>query len=294
MRSRSLRSCRCLRPPLGLPSSARPASARSARASGPTRARRPMSRTGTERLVRSARAVRCRTAAQPAFPRPAGPALRSAASPLGGVSAILPRRCCAGVTAARTLRVLRRGPEADASPFSRMDPTAPAGDRSARSNPMTRTAFIIATALSIWACEALAADYNVGSIAIGNPWTRATPKGATVAGAYMSISNKGSAPDRLVGGSAAVAGHFEVHSMVMEQGVAKMRPVEGGLEIKPGETVELKPGGFHVMLTGLKQPLQKGAKVKGTLEFEKAGKVEIEYAVEALGATAPAAGGHQH
>jgi copper(I)-binding protein len=110
----------------------------------------------------------------------------------------------------------------------------------------------------------------------------------------MSISNKGSAPDRLVGGSAAVAGQFEVHSMVMEQGVAKMRPVEGGLEIKPGETVELKPGSLHVMLTGLKQPLQKGQKVKGTLQFEKAGKVDIEYAVEALGATAPAAGGHQH
>jgi periplasmic copper chaperone A len=159
---------------------------------------------------------------------------------------------------------------------------------------MTRTAFIIATALSIWACEALAADYNVGSIAIGNPWTRATPKGATVAGAYLSISNKGSAPDRLVGGSAAVAGQFEVHSMVMEQGVAKMRPVEGGLEIKPGETVELKPGSLHVMLTGLKQPLQKGQKVKGTLEFEKAGKVDIEYAVESLGATAPAAGEHHH
>ena len=158
---------------------------------------------------------------------------------------------------------------------------------------MTRTAFIIAIALSICACEALAADYNVGSIAIGNPWTRATPKGATVAGAYMSISNKGSAPDRLVGGSAAVAGQFEVHSMVMEQGVAKMRPVEGGLEIKPGETVELKPGGFHVMLTGLKQPLQKGQKVKGTLEFEKAGKVDVEYTVEAIGAT-PAQGGHHH
>lgn len=159
---------------------------------------------------------------------------------------------------------------------------------------MIRMVLAMATALSIWACEALAADYNVGTIAIGNPWTRATPKGATVAGAYMSISNKGSAPDRLVSGSAAVAGQFEVHSMVMEQGVAKMRPVEGGLEIKPGETVELKPGAMHVMLMGLKQPLQKGQKVKGTLEFEKAGKVEIEYAVEALGATSPAAGGHHH
>jgi copper(I)-binding protein len=159
---------------------------------------------------------------------------------------------------------------------------------------MTRTAIALITALSIWAGDGLAADYSAGSIAVGNPWTRATPKGATVAGGYMTISNKGSAPDRLVGGSAAVAGRFEVHSMVMEQGVAKMRPVQGGLEIKPGETVELKPGSLHVMLVGLKQPLAKGQKVKGTLEFEKAGKVEIEYAVEAVGATSPAAGGHQH
>jgi len=84
-------------------------------------------------------------------------------------------------------------------------------------------------------------------------------------------------------------------SDVMEQGVAKMRPVEGGLEIKPGETVELKPGSFHIMLTGLKQPLEKGQKVWGTLEFEKAGKVDIEYAVEALGAASPApAGQHMH
>ena len=101
---------------------------------------------------------------------------------------------------------------------------------------MTRTAIVLATALSIWAGDALAADYTVGTIQVGNPWTRATPKGSTVAGGYMTISNKGTAPDRLVGGSAAVAGRFEVHSMAMDQGVAKMRPVEGGLEIKPGET----------------------------------------------------------
>jgi copper(I)-binding protein len=159
---------------------------------------------------------------------------------------------------------------------------------------MTRTAILLPFALLFGAVNALAGDYSVGTMQVGNPWTRVTPKGSAVAGAYMTISNKGNAPDRLVGGSSPVAGRFEVHSMVMEQGVAKMRPVEGGLEIKPGETVELKPGGFHVMLTGLKQPLEKGQKVKGTLEFEKAGKVDIEYTVEALGVSAPAAGGHRH
>jgi copper(I)-binding protein len=159
---------------------------------------------------------------------------------------------------------------------------------------MTRMAFLLAVALPMWAGDAIAEDYSIGTIEIAAPWTRATPKGANIAAAYMTLRNKGTAPDRLVSGSVAVAGRFEVHRMVMEQGVAKMRPVEGGLEIKPGETVELKPGSFHVMLMGLKQPLQKGEKVKGTLEFEKAGKVDIEFAVEALGATAPTAGEHQH
>ena len=159
---------------------------------------------------------------------------------------------------------------------------------------MTRIALAFGVALSLWASAAMAQNYSIGSIEVGKPWSRATPKGAKVAGAYMTITNKGTAPDRLVGGSTSAASGFEVHSMVMEQGVAKMRPVEGGLEIKPGETVELKPGSFHVMLMGLKQPLQKGEKVKGTLEFEKAGKVDIEYPVEALGATAPTAGEHQH
>src|SRR5262249_31167185 len=129
---------------------------------------------------------------------------------------------------------------------------------------------------------------------IAAPWTRATPKGANIAAAYMTLRNKGSAPDRLVGGSAAVAGRFEVHRMVMEQGGAKMRPVGGGLEIKPGGAGGRKARAVHVMLTGLKQPLQKGEKVKGTLQFEKAGKVDIEFAVEALGATAPTAGEHPH
>jgi periplasmic copper chaperone A len=153
----------------------------------------------------------------------------------------------------------------------------------------------LVAAFALWAGNAIAQTYGNGSIEIANPWTRATPKGASVAGAYLTITNKGSAPDRLVGGSTAVAGRFEVHRMVMDQGVAKMRPIEGGLEIKPGETVELKPGSFHVMLNGLKQPLTKGQKVKGTLQFEKAGKIDIEYTVEDVGTTAPAAGGHhQH
>src|SRR5438128_9590046 len=122
--------------------------------------------------------------------------------------------------------------------------------------------------------EAATADFSIGSIQIGNPWTRATPKGADVAGAYMTLSNKGTAPDRLIGGSSPVAGRFELHHMTVDDGVMKMRPVDGGLQLKPGETIELEPGSFHIMLMGLKQPLEKGQKVKGTLAFEKAGTIE--------------------
>lgn len=152
----------------------------------------------------------------------------------------------------------------------------------------------VAVAAVLHGRETAAADFSLGSIQIGNPWTRATPKGADIAGAYMTLSNKGTAPDRLIGGSSPVAGRFELHLMTVEDGVMKMRPVDGGLEVKPGATVELKPGSFHIMLMGLKQPLEKGQKVKGTLVFEKAGTVEIEYAVEALGASSPAPGGHGH
>jgi periplasmic copper chaperone A len=147
--------------------------------------------------------------------------------------------------------------------------------------------FLAASLLALSLAHASAAEFRTGSIEVDNPWLRATPRGTSVAGGYMKISNKGSLPDRLIGGSTAVAGRFEVHQMLMDQGVAKMRPIEGGLEIKPGDTVELKPGSLHVMFMDLKQPLEKGQKIKGTLEFEKAGKIDIEYTVEAVGASSP-------
>jgi periplasmic copper chaperone A len=136
-----------------------------------------------------------------------------------------------------------------------------------------------------------AEDYAAGGLQIGNPWARATPSGATVGAGYLTIMNKGKAPDRLIGGSAAPASRFEIHNTVVEGGVAKMRPI-AGLEIKPGETVELKPGGMHVMLLGLKQPLKQGQRIKGTLVFEQAGTVAIEFAVQAAGAPT-GHGGHK-
>jgi hypothetical protein len=126
----------------------------------------------------------------------------------------------------------------------------------------------------------LAHDYKVGDLSIGHPWIRATPKGAQNAGGYMKITNNGSQADRLVDGSVAGAKIFEVHFMAVENNVMKMRRLDDGLEIKPGETVELKPGSFHVMMMGLDGGYEEGPKVPGTLIFEKAGTVEVEFAVQ--------------
>jgi len=153
-------------------------------------------------------------------------------------------------------------------------------------------AFAIALA-QLSAPAAQAGDYDVGSMHIAQPWARATPKGAKSGAAYMTITNKGTAPDRVNCVSSDASGQCQIHSMTMEGGVMKMRPVEGGLEIKPGETVTLQPSGFHVMLVDLKHPLEQGQTVKATLKFDHAGTVDVEYPVAAIGAPAPgaAAGG---
>lgn len=157
---------------------------------------------------------------------------------------------------------------------------------------MTRTYLFVAAALVTLALPAHAEDYTAGSLKISSPWARATPKGASIGGGYMTITNTGTAPDRFVGGSTDISKGFELHEMKMEGGVMKMRPVAGGLEIKPGQTVKLDPSGYHLMFTGLKGQLKQGEHFKATLDFEKAGKVPVEFAVEGIGAKAP--GGDMH
>ncbi len=148
---------------------------------------------------------------------------------------------------------------------------------------------LVCAALPAFAQAANPADaITAGTLTITKPWARATPGGAKVGGGFMTITNTGREPDRLVGGSAEISRNFEVHEMKMEGNVMRMRALDKGLEIKPGETVELKPGGFHVMFIDLHQPLKQGATIKGQLVFEKAGKVDVEYRIEALGAAGSA------
>ena len=150
--------------------------------------------------------------------------------------------------------------------------------------------FLAASLTAIFTPPTHAEDITVGALKISTPWTRATPKGASIGGGYMTITNTGSAPDRLVGGTTDVASRFEIHEMSMDNGVMKMRMLPKGLEVKPGETITLKPGGYHIMLMGLKHQLDKGQHFKAMLEFEKAGKVEVDFTIESIAAQVPGNG----
>jgi len=135
--------------------------------------------------------------------------------------------------------------------------------------------------------SARAEDVKAGDLVISQPWARATPGGAKTGGGYLTIENKGNAADKLVSATADVAGKVEVHEMAMNKGVMTMRPLENGLAIDPGKTVKLAPGGYHLMMMDLNNPLKKGDKVPVMLQFEKAGKVSVTLEVQGIGAQGP-------
>jgi periplasmic copper chaperone A len=158
------------------------------------------------------------------------------------------------------------------------------------STTMRRAAALAALSFAPFAVgHAAAADYHVGSLQITQTWARATPKGADAGAAYMTVTNTGKTAERLTCVSSDAAAKCQIHEMTMEGGVMKMRPVEGGLEIKPGETVTLKPGGYHVMLAGLKAPLQQGKTLEATLKVDNGGTAQVEFPIAAIGAPAPGA-----
>ncbi len=129
--------------------------------------------------------------------------------------------------------------------------------------------------------------FKAGPIMIQEPWARATPLGATVGAGYLTITNTGTTPDVLTGGSASVADRVEVHEMSETDGIMKMRHLADGLVVAPGETVALEPGGKHLMLMGLKHGLQAGAPFTATLEFKFAGAVTAEFSIAPIGAEGP-------
>jgi copper(I)-binding protein len=147
--------------------------------------------------------------------------------------------------------------------------------------------FALAALFAVFAIPAFALDYRLGAIEIGQPWARATPPTAESGGGFLVITNTGTTPDRLIAVKSPAADKVEIHEMKMDGNIMRMREVEKGIEIPPGATVELKPGGFHVMFMGLKAPFAKDAKVPLTLVFEKAGSIDVDLMVQAMGAQAP-------
>ena len=137
---------------------------------------------------------------------------------------------------------------------------------------------VVGAALALAALTAAAHSFKVGDIDIGHPYTRPTREGQQVGGGYLKLANKGAA-DRLVSAASPAAESVEIHSMSMEGDVMKMRQVEA-IELPSGATVKLQPGGYHLMLMGLKAPLTAGDRISLTLKFEKAGEVVVTVNVE--------------
>jgi copper(I)-binding protein len=131
-----------------------------------------------------------------------------------------------------------------------------------------------------------------GNLVVTQAWSRATPGGAKVAGGYLTIENRGAAPDRLLFGSTERAKKLELHKMAVSNGVMAMRPIEGGLIIESGGSVKFAPGGNHLMLVDLNEPLRQGEQVPVTLTFERAGEIKALFDVQGMGAQAAPAPAH--
>lgn len=160
--------------------------------------------------------------------------------------------------------------------------------------PLSRLTAFAVVLLSLFSLvpNALAHDYRVGDLSVAHPWSRATPPGARVAAGYLKIENNGAAGDRLIAATMERAGRAEIHEMSVTDGVMRMRELPAGVGIPSKGSAELKPGGLHIMLMDLTGPLLQGERIKGFLTFERAGTVDVEFAVEPIGA-APASR-HEH
>jgi copper(I)-binding protein len=128
--------------------------------------------------------------------------------------------------------------------------------------------------------------YTLKNLTIDHPSARATPPGSRTGGAYFTVENSGRDNDRLVGVSSPAAANAEMHTMTMDGNVMRMRATRA-LDVPAGGKLTLSPGGFHVMLLDLKQPLVAGDNVPLRLTFEKAGTIDVSVEVEAVGDTHP-------
>ena len=137
------------------------------------------------------------------------------------------------------------------------------------------------------------ARWQMGELEISAPWSRAIPPAAPVAAGYLSIRNRGSGDDRLVEVRSDAAARVEIHELRDEDGMARMRQLPDGLSLPAGETVELRPGGYHLMFITPADGFVAGRQVAATLVFEHAGELPVEFEVRPIGAQS-AGEGHDH
>jgi periplasmic copper chaperone A len=158
------------------------------------------------------------------------------------------------------------------------------------------TAALLLAAALVQFRPAAAQEARAGAIEVERAWTRATGQTAQTAVAYLAIRNRGAAPDRLVSASSPEARGVELHDTTMEDGIMRMRPVQGGVTIPPGGSLRIEPdgGGTHLMLVGPRRAFARGERVPVVLTFERAGDVRVEMMVEAAGARRPATQDHHH
>lgn len=145
-----------------------------------------------------------------------------------------------------------------------------------------RIAVPLALAAATLSTPIAAHSFKLGDLTIGHPWTRQTAPAQKNGGGFLTVANSGKQADRLIAATSPAAAKVEIHTMSMDGGVMRMRPVPGGLAVPAGGTLALKPGGYHLMLIGLKQPLALGKLVPLTLRFERAGTVTVQLKVEAI------------
>jgi periplasmic copper chaperone A len=141
----------------------------------------------------------------------------------------------------------------------------------------------VAAASAAAPMTAFADEYQLDSLRIDHALARATPPGAKTGIVFLTVDNAGNTTDRLLHASTPIAGGVALHQMAVDEGMMKMRAVPS-IEIRPGARVELQPGGYHLMLLDLKQPLKVGEKFPLTLTFAQGGAVTVSVQVEGMGA----------
>jgi copper(I)-binding protein len=151
-----------------------------------------------------------------------------------------------------------------------------------------------AAGLMFVAFAAQAEEFKAGNITIEHAWARPSAGTTKMSAAYMTLKNAGKEADTLKSASSPVAGEVSIHENINDNGVMKMRQVQGGLSIPAGGEVNLKPGGLHIMLMGLKQNLELGQTIPLKLSFANGGDTEIQAKIEKMPENASSGADHHH